>query len=304
MRVNSKKKKSHRGFFVALSILFLIAMGFCIWYVWAEYQYFKAEEEMNIELQEDVITEPEQPDVVVEGDAAPESEYPSGDVHLLRTIDWDALHAINPDICAWIYIPGTVIDFPVLQEQTVGKTFYLNHDYRKRFSYNGSILTPAIPGDVPDAHTLLFGHHMVNKSVVFGSLPTTFNRKAFADAHPYMYLYYPDRTERWQVWCAVDGHSDNPVYEIPYELGSDDYNGLLSDIDARKRYGCMDRPNQDTRITVLSTCNGRSGGKVRFYVAYVPSISHPEGSGYFYKPVEEESSEEDSDLVTEHNTET
>ena len=43
MQKNSKKK-SHRGFFIALSILFLIAMGFCIWYVWAEYQYFKAEE--------------------------------------------------------------------------------------------------------------------------------------------------------------------------------------------------------------------------------------------------------------------
>lgn len=298
MQKNSKKK-SHRGFFIALSILFLIAMGFCIWYVWAEYQYFKAEEEMNIELQEDVITEPELPDVTVEGDAAPESEYPEGDVHLLREIDWDALKAINPDICAWLYIPGTVIDFPVLQEQTVGKSYYLNHDYRKRFSYNGSILTPKIPGDVPDAHTLLFGHHMVNKSVVFGSLPTTFNRKAFAEAHPYMYLYYPDRTERWQVWCAVDGNADNKVYEIPYELGSADYDGLIGDIASRTKYTCTERPNQDIRITVLSTCNGRAGGKVRFYVVYVPSTSYPDDSGNFYKIEDESEGEqsEDSDLV-------
>ena len=28
-------------------------------------------------------------------------------------VDWDALREINPDIVAWVYMPGTVINYPV-----------------------------------------------------------------------------------------------------------------------------------------------------------------------------------------------
>ena len=32
-----------------------------------------------------------------------------------EAIDWDRLKKINPDIIAWIRVPGTKIDYPVLQ---------------------------------------------------------------------------------------------------------------------------------------------------------------------------------------------
>ena len=30
-------------------------------------------------------------------------------------VDWDGLRAINPDIVAWVYVPGTPINYPVVQ---------------------------------------------------------------------------------------------------------------------------------------------------------------------------------------------
>ena len=44
-----------------------------------------------------------------------------------KTLDWDALHAVNPDIYAWIYIPGTDIDYPILQN-AVDDSYYLNYN--------------------------------------------------------------------------------------------------------------------------------------------------------------------------------
>ena len=32
-----------------------------------------------------------------------------------RSIDFERLHKINPDIVAWIEVPGTNIDYPVVQ---------------------------------------------------------------------------------------------------------------------------------------------------------------------------------------------
>ena len=31
------------------------------------------------------------------------------------TVDWDALRAMNPDIVAWIYVPDSPINYPVVQ---------------------------------------------------------------------------------------------------------------------------------------------------------------------------------------------
>ena len=45
-------------------------------------------------------------------------------------IDFAQLQSMNPDIYAWIKIPGTVIDYPVVQSDT-DNTYYLNHSVEK-----------------------------------------------------------------------------------------------------------------------------------------------------------------------------
>ena len=44
------------------------------------------------------------------------------------TIDWDALLAQNPDTVGWIYMPGTSIDYPIVQGETDEE--YLKKDPR------------------------------------------------------------------------------------------------------------------------------------------------------------------------------
>lgn len=47
-------------------------------------------------------------------------------------VDFTKLREENSDICAWIRIPGTAVDYPVLRCDTLEEEdFYLDHDYKK-----------------------------------------------------------------------------------------------------------------------------------------------------------------------------
>ena len=56
--------------------------------------------------------------------AFPEKE---ADALSAMTVDWDALLAQNPDTVAWIYMPGTSIDYPVVQGDSDEE--YLKKDF-------------------------------------------------------------------------------------------------------------------------------------------------------------------------------
>lgn len=54
-----------------------------------------------------------------------------------RSIDFERLHKINPDIVAWIEVPGTNIDYPVVQGKDNEE--YMHHTFRKNYNFAGCI---------------------------------------------------------------------------------------------------------------------------------------------------------------------
>lgn len=197
------------------------------------------------------------------------------DENLLRKIDFDELQSINPDAQRWIYIPDTNIDYYVMQEQTLNETYYLNRDINKVRNSWGSILNPKEPMDFDDAHLLFFGHKMANREVAFGRLSACYGTMEEAEKYKYIYVYYPDRAERWVVWAAIEGTSTDMVYDIPYQIGSDKYQTLIDDLKSKALYERVETPTNDTYTIVLTTCNGtRGGSSLRFQVIAVPEACY------------------------------
>ena len=78
------------------------------------------------------------------------------------------LAALNPDICGWVTLDGTKIDYPILQGST--NLTYINRDVYGNFALAGSIfLDTRNSRDFRDPYSLLYGHHMEN-SGMFGDL--------------------------------------------------------------------------------------------------------------------------------------
>ena len=81
-------------------------------------------------------------------------------------VDFYALAAINPDIVGWIYIPDTVVNYPVVQ--TDDNTTYLDLLFDRSGNGSGTIfmdMDDTAPGMV-DQQTTIYGHHMYDGSML------------------------------------------------------------------------------------------------------------------------------------------
>lgn len=217
-------------------------------------------------VSEPVIVSDESAIVTVEAVESSEVGLPMTDIEAYfddpidRKIDWDALLTINSDIACWLYIPGTDIDYPVMQEKVLGEYYYLDHDIYGGELKSGSLLIPKEPDDYEDKdmHLLIFGHNMLN-GTMFSSL-RRYMQADFYTEYPYAYLYYPDRAERWQVWSVYHTKDTDSIYDIPYEANTKAYSDLLADIKAKQYYATnVDMVKPSEHILTLSTCDNFDG---------------------------------------------
>lgn len=93
--------------------------------------------------------------------------------------DFSELLAVNPDVCGWITLDNTNVDYPVLQGET--NFTYINTDVYGNFALAGSIfLDTRCSKDFSDPYSLIYGHHMAD-SKMFGDLDLYKDEKFFQE---------------------------------------------------------------------------------------------------------------------------
>lgn len=107
------------------------------------------------------------------------------DPNMERIVDFQNLQQINPEILAWITVPGTPIDYPVALGED--NSYYLNHTVTGESNILGSIFATA-GTDFEESHIILYGHNMASGKM-FGSLKK-YHDKDFRNTYPYVYGLY------------------------------------------------------------------------------------------------------------------
>lgn len=260
---NVSQKKSKSAFNVITGLISIILLASSLFF---GYLYLQ-EENRNVSIVKlwDEIKGIANKDDAAENDGiSSESAYSTDPMD--RDINFNDLYKINNDVTCWIYIPNTQIDYPVLQEPKYGEYFYLRKDIYKKDFVSGSIFIPKLPdGYSEDAHLLIFGHNMRNGSMF--SILLEYKTKKFYEEHPYIYMYYPDRTEKWEIWSAYHTSQNDIVYRIPYELDTEEYANLIKSIDSKKAYTTsITNVTSSTNILSLSTCDKVDNNSGRFLV--------------------------------------
>ena len=169
------------------------------------------------------------------------------------------LQALNADVCAWLSVDDTNIDFPVLRGQT--NTDYLNQDIYHEYALGGSIfLDCRNERDFSDRYSLIYGHHM-DGGAMFGDL-ANFSDKKYFDEHATGWLYLPGKTYQLQFYAFlnVDAYA-TPMFDV--ELDDEGYKTLLAYIRKEAMYTRDTVVTANDSIVALSTCssattNGRS----------------------------------------------
>lgn len=149
--------------------------------------------QINIIVNEDNTASAEtvETGAVVEGIDEPlsEEEQPEEPSRLQRYLP---LYERNHDFFAWLTVPDTIVDYPVMYSPD-RPLQYLGHDFDGNFSYAG---VPFLDSDCdPDgSYYLVYGHQMRN-GAMFGGL-LAYEDKSFWESHPIFYFdtLYEERT--------------------------------------------------------------------------------------------------------------
>ncbi len=169
------------------------------------------------------------------------------------------LQAINPDVCAWITVDDTRIDYPVLQGKNNKE--YLNRDFYGEYSLGGSVFLDCHNSrEFTDSYSLIYGHHMEG-GAMFGDI-SKFEDKTYFDEHQTGWLLIPGKTYKLDIYAYlhVDAYS-SPMFNV--ELDADAFAERLSYIKDMALHYRETGVKADDKIVALSTCssaatNGRS----------------------------------------------
>lgn len=170
-------------------------------------------------------------------------------------VDFISLKEKNPDIYAWITIPGTKVDYPILQKPE-DDSYYLNHTVDGVEGLPGAIYTESIHNqEFTESNTVIYGHNMKNDTM-FGSLHD-YERADFFKNYREVFIYTPEHILTYEIFAAVTYSS---VY-IPftYDFTTDEgYQAFLDSV-----YDSKNMTNQfaedvevttDDHIITMSTC--------------------------------------------------
>ena len=175
-------------------------------------------------------------------------------------LSFDELMKKNPDIYAWLYIPGTAVDYPVCQSAE-DDNFYLDHNIYRDYQFSGTIYSQSVNSrDFNDPVTVLYGHNMLNGSM-FASLHN-FEDPDFFRNNNTMFVFTEDKLLTYLVYAAYTYDDRHILHSFHMEY-EESFRGYLESTldphsyDANVREGVS--LDVDSRILTLSTCtNGAS----------------------------------------------
>lgn len=237
MKFHSFVLRAANGLFsVVTGLLLLLSVSYSAFALWDNERIYAAAGEVQAEM---VQLKPQLPQ-------AEESPKP----------DFSALQGVNPDVCAWLTLDGTQIDYPILQGKT--NYYYLNTDIYGNFALAGSIfLDTRNSRDFTDTYSLVYGHHMADGNM-FGELERYKQEEFFRENATGILLTPGNAYELEVMACLLVGVSEQRVFD-PIRWQECDREELLAFIQSRsvwQREETLARwAETEEPILALSTCS-------------------------------------------------
>lgn len=158
-----------------------------------------------------------------------------------------SLNTAYPDAIGWLYIPDTVINYPVMQSDD--NFYYLDHAYDGSPLKAGSVyLDCRCEGRFQNPLNIVYAHNMKNGSM-FAQI-TRFKNDSFFESHKYGWLATPETVYRIDFFslAVADWHDD--LYK-----GDTSISEWIPHIYDRSAVSREMAYTYDDRFVSLSTCS-------------------------------------------------
>lgn len=264
-------KKKYRLLAVSLALAAVVCAGVGVRHYMREQRAGEEYEQLKeeVEAPEPEKAPPEKESEVPEPEPEPEKEP------VEIPVDFAALQEQNPDVYAWICVPGTEIDYPILQSEE-DNGYYLTHTIDGEKTIAGSIYTENYNSKTfDDPNTVIYGHNMKNGSM-FRTLHN-YEDKSFFDENREVRIYLSDAVLTYQIFAAYVYDNRHILLNFDFE-DADVYQEYLDEIfrirDVGAHIDTSMEVTADDRIITLSTCNAGMETQRYLVQAVLISIDH------------------------------
>lgn len=232
-----------------IACLLLAVIFFSIWNIAGYYiEGYRTREYSAYLRQEAGIVEQDQEQKQDENETKV-SAPPDSQQVITQRVDFEELQKISKDAVAWIYIPGTEIDYVIAQ--TDNNSYYLDSQLNGEHSASGTLFMDYRNApDLSDWNTLIYGHHMKN-GTMFGSLKN-YKGQEYYESHPVVYLYTPKHNYKVELIAAYTTDTDDSIYTIPRT--KEERDKIVENAIEKSDFKADVSVENEDRLVTLSTC--------------------------------------------------
>lgn len=177
-----------------------------------------------------------------------------------------ALYRQNSDLMAWISIPGTVIDYPVVK--TDNNDHYLNHSFNGDYLLAGTLFADYRNYLEPEKNynTIIYGHNLnLSSGTMFSALGNYFV-KSFYEEHPNIYIYTMDGIYVYKVFNVAKVKS-NSGFIRTFFSSEGDFIDFAEQMASKSVYKDDSLTfSGDDRLLTLSTCTNQHISSERYCI--------------------------------------
>ncbi len=178
--------------------------------------------------------------------------------------DFKSLRNLNSDCVAWLTIPGTAIDYPVMHTPNDPEK-YLNRSFYGDYSVSG---VPFLDAGCTfyGTNMIIYGHDM-SGGTMFAPL-LNYMTKSYAQQHATIQLETEQGVKTYTVYCAARVKSTDMFYNLKDAPNRAYFDQKVKDISQRALYTLGSQPKYGQKLLTLSTC-ANTGQDDRFILIAV-----------------------------------
>jgi sortase B len=167
-------------------------------------------------------------------------------------VDLSALQEEYPDIKGWISIPGTCVDYPVLQSSADDPEHYLRRTYKGEHRTAGSIF---FQWDcTPESKNLVVYGHNMNDGTMFAVLQKMAN-EAFRNEHSKILLQTSDGLREYRIAAVLKTDIQKLSFHRTVFADDADFLSFQEELFSQSIYEPETIPGADCRLLTLVTCS-------------------------------------------------